>query len=389
MVMDTYALRVSDAGESIAIRREEFEGARDERLQVRRLLHEETLFDQLATNVTDWLESMVRAAAKFGASYLNWSRTGDRDLTLRVANVLSAAMSFVENVEKDDMHMHHKCGMPMCTIARELRNRLQHGMVNVQPVAGLTNLHIVAPQKLTMPVNFTQHSVELRVPWRDVRDDIIDRNPRRERKRRDRFQQACRLAFPNLDTIDVVVVVHGHLRCLSDLMNRERKNAGDPDKFVEIHRLLVEKAQPLNSSMVRAVSSGGMDFYVSEATRIVTDMGELRRRNERLPVLELIQFGSGSPTQGDLRALFRHVEHLLEEAGAEGMSLAEARDRLDLADDKLLGEERLGEAVRRLYNTAQDASGRLLESTIQLRRIESALTNGLAAANSTQENATE
>ena len=289
--MDTYALRVSDAGEFVRISREDFEAAREERRRVRRLLHEEILFDQLATNTTDWLEAMVRTAARYDASYLNWRETAPEDrVTLRIANVLSAAMSLTENVEKDKRHARHKCGTLMCTIARELRNRLQHGMVNDQPVAGFTNLHVAAPQKPAMPVNSKQHGVELRAPWRDVRDDIAAIN----KKRSEQFQRACEQEFPDRDDLDVVVVVNGHLRCLSGLMNEERKNTGRLDRLVETHKLLIERAKPLNSFLVRAVSSGGIGFYLSETTGMVKEVEKLRHRNERLPVLELIQFGRGS-----------------------------------------------------------------------------------------------
>ena len=43
---------------------------------------------------------------------------------LRVANVLSACVSFTANSEKDE------CAKPMCTIAKELRNQLQHSVVD-------------------------------------------------------------------------------------------------------------------------------------------------------------------------------------------------------------------------------------------------------------------
>lgn len=57
--MSGYALRTLANGKLIPISEEDFEKAREERRRVRRLLHEETLFDQLATNAMDWLATMV------------------------------------------------------------------------------------------------------------------------------------------------------------------------------------------------------------------------------------------------------------------------------------------------------------------------------------------
>ena len=158
-------------------------------------------------------------------------------------------MAFTENVEKDDRHKHHKCAKPICTIARELRNRLQHGIVKVQPWAGWTNLRVAAPQKSRM---------------------------------------------------------------------------------------------------------------------------------------ELVQFGRGSPTSGDLGALFQHVEHLLEATDARKISLAEAHDRFGL-DIGRQQDERLGTKVRHLYDRAQEGSRHLLESTLQLRWIEHALAKSQKTLGSQEE----
>lgn len=291
-------------------------------------------------------------------------------------------MAFTENVEKNDRHKQHKCGRPICTVARELRNRLQHGIVKAQHWAGWTDLHVAAPQKSRMPVNFTQHDVELRVPWRDVRDDI--EREAKSKKRAARFQEACEKEFPNLDYIDVVVAVNGHLRCLSDVMNKARQSAGHLDGLVEIHNLLLDKAKALSSSVVRAVSSEGKELYLTEAVGMVKDVEKLRHRNEQLPVLELVQFGRGSPTSGNLGALFQRVEHLLEATDTRKISLAEAHDRfgIDIGEQQ---DERLGARVRHLCDRAQKGSRHLLESTLQLRWIEHALAKSQKAQRSQKE----
>ena len=378
--MKGYALRASARGKQTPISRNEFEAAREERRHVRRLLHEETLFDQLATNVTDWLAAMVRAAARFDGSVSNWAETGDQnEMILRIANVLTAAMAFTENVEKDSRHKRHKCGTPMCTIARELRNRLQHGMVEGQPVAGGTNVRIDSPQMSDMPVNRNRHMVTLTTRWRDIQDAISDRNPKRERDRSEKFRLACEREFPNLDRIDVVVAVFGHLRCLSSVMNGERKNAANLDGFVKNHSLLLQRAKPLRSAGLMAVSPEGVEIYLRGTTRMLERIKELRHYNDRLPATELVQFGGGSPTQGSLSALLKHIEHMLEATGAKDITLAAARGLFHLEIGKPGTEqERLIKETRRLYETAQDASARLRESSVQLRQIESALAKGLA-----------
>ena len=348
--MNGYVLRASARGKQIPISREEFEAARQERRHVRTLLHEETLFDQLATNVTDWLEAMVRAAARFDGSISNWTETGDQNgMIFRVANVLSAAMSFTENVERDGRHKRHKCGTPMCRIARELRNRLQHGMVEGQTVAGGTNVRIDSPQMSDMPVNRNRHMVTLTTRWRDIQDAISDRNPKRERDRREKFRLACEREFPNRDRIDVVVAVFGHLRCLSSAMNGERKNAANLDGFVKTHSLLLQKAKPLHSSKLTAVSPEGVEIYLRGTTRMLERIQELRHYNERLPDTELVQFGGGSPTQGNLRTLLKHIEHLLEATGATDITLAAARSRFHLeVGQQGKEQERLIRETRRL-----------------------------------------
>ena len=85
---------------------------------------------------------------------------------LRVANVLSACVSFTANSEKDE------CAKPMCTIAKELRNQLQHSVVDELPLLKWTAVWIDTPQMTAMPSNFNKTSVGLKVRWRGIRDDI-------------------------------------------------------------------------------------------------------------------------------------------------------------------------------------------------------------------------
>ena len=168
-----------------------------------------------ATNVIDWHQAVVRFASRLSAAsriaFLDratWAKTeSECSLMLRVANVLSAAFSFTEAVEPDDRHRQHRCGNPICTIARELRNRLQHDV--------LSSRHRYGPIPTSRDTPGVPTVVGLRVRWEDVRDSI-----ERSSKRRKQFEDACKSAFPTLEEIDVFTVVREHLRCLSAVMNR-------------------------------------------------------------------------------------------------------------------------------------------------------------------------
>ena len=139
-----YSLRIPGVKERIPISQEDYERARDTLALMEERLQEETLFDQLATNVIEWQQAMVRLAGRANGSTLDaWERTvRECDPVRRVANVLSAALSFLENVDKEEKHKKHQCGNAMCTIARELRNRLQHGRVqDTSPFKVLIDTH--------------------------------------------------------------------------------------------------------------------------------------------------------------------------------------------------------------------------------------------------------
>ena len=368
-------LRIPGVKERVPISQDDYERARDTFALMEERLQEETLFDQLATNVIEWQQAMVRLAGRANGSTLDsWERiVRECDPVRRVANVLSAALSFLENVDKDETHKKHLCGNAMCTIARELRNRLQHGRVQDAYSFPETAVWIDAPQMKMMPANFRKTGVELKVRWRPVRDQIKNGNKKREEQRKERFERACAQEFPGLETVDVAVVVNSHMRCLSDVMNGERPDTKDLAKLAEIHHLLLMKA-PRNTVPVHAVSFDSEAIYVQGAIRMLREIMDLRERNRRRPDLELVQFGAGSPTQGDLRMLPERIEHMLEKMGHRDLTVAEARSRfeLDLASQETTTEP-LAKLVRRLHGRAQSASRNLLESSLQLRRIEAAL----------------
>ena len=80
---------------------------------------------------------------------------------LRIANVLSMALSFTENVEDDHRHKEHECGQRNCTIAIELRNRIQHDWLIPQQLGRWTNMRLATPQMDKMPANFTRNSGDI------------------------------------------------------------------------------------------------------------------------------------------------------------------------------------------------------------------------------------
>ena len=121
--------------DALLIGADHYARVREERQAITRRLREEVLFDQLATNVIEWHEAMVIFAARLSSGVAfstseTWARAErECSLMLRVANVLSAAFSFTEAIERDGRHRKHGCGNSLCTIARSLRNRLQHDVL--------------------------------------------------------------------------------------------------------------------------------------------------------------------------------------------------------------------------------------------------------------------
>ena len=266
-----------------------------ERDRVWRRLREEVLFEQLATNVVEWHQAVVRFASRLSAAsrfaFLDratWAKTeSECSLMLRVANVLSASFSFTEAVEQDGRHRKHDCGNPICTIARELRNQLQHDAL------GSRHRHGSIPTSRDTPGVPTV--VRVGVRWEDVRDSI-----ERSSKRKKPFENACNSAFPELDEIDVFTVVREHLRCVSTVMTDVRRQA-PPDELVTIHKRLSRQGEssrqgePWNRYVV---SPKGMTVHLKVAEDNVVLIRDMMSVADRLPDLDLVRFGEGRPAPG-------------------------------------------------------------------------------------------
>ena len=277
------------------ISREDYDKVCEEKKQIDKRFQEEMLFDQLATTVIEWHEAMVKFAARSDAARISSYHTTLKNIRecnvmLRIANVLSTAWSFTEDVEDDNRHNKHECGNPICTIARELRNGIQHSWIQSQPGGRWTNMRLATPQMDEMPANFTKDSVTLSIPWQEIRDDLAQKN----QKRAERFERACKQEFPNRGSLDVVIVINGYLKCLLDVMNKRRK-AQPLDEFLRTHTELLEKARALNDK--DTVSPDGKRISLGISPIKLAEIKELLDRNCRLPDLELIQFGGGSPTE--------------------------------------------------------------------------------------------
>ena len=278
------------------ISREDCDKVREEKKQINKRFQEEILFDQLATTVIEWHEAMVKYAARSDAASFSSYPTilkniRECNVMLRIANILSAALSFTEDVEDD--HRQHECGNLICTIARELRNGIQHSWIQSQPRGHWTNMLITTPKMNEMPANSTKNSVTLSIPWQKVREDLARKNQKGQ-ERAERFERACKQEFPNRDSFDVVIVINGYLKCLSDVINKQRM-AQPLDELLRTHTELLEKATAPNDR--DAVSPDGEKIHLEGISQMkLAEIKELSDRNWRLPDLELIQFGGGSPT---------------------------------------------------------------------------------------------
>ena len=92
----------------------------------------------------------------------------------------------------------------------------------------------------------------------------------------------------------MVIVINGYLKCLSDVINKQRM-AQPLDELLRTHTELLEKATVPNDR--DAVSPDGEKIHLEGISQMkLAEIKELLDRNWRLPDLELIQFGGGSPT---------------------------------------------------------------------------------------------
>ena len=160
-------------------------------------------------------------------------------------------------------------------------------------------MRITTPQMNEMPANSTKNSVTLSIPWQEVRDDLAQKN----QKRAERFERACEQEFPNRDSLDVVIVINGYLKCLLDVINKQRM-AQPLDELLRTHTELLEKATaPIDRD---AVSPDGERIHLEGISQMkLAEIKELLDRNDRLPNLELIQFGRGKPDLGPPHPLHR------------------------------------------------------------------------------------
>ena len=107
---------------------------------------------------------------------------------------------------------------------------------------------------------------------------------------------------------------------------------------------------------------------------MVTEIKELMDRNQKLPELELVQFGEGSPTQGNLRMLYQRIEHLLKVTRRTGLSLSEACAQLNIdRPEQEKADESFAKVIRRVSDRSLDEEHELWRSSLWLRQVESKL----------------
>ena len=381
--MEAFTLRVVGGEDSIPIARVDFERLRGDLTRLKRRLDAEFLFDHLAENVVEWREAMTRFVVRSqSAGPQHWLKDmTECRLLLRIANVLSAAFSFTENVDHDDAHKKYRCGTPMCTIARGLRNRIQHGIVESRHVTAGHAVWISAPQMKSMPSNGIKDGVHVMIRWRDLLDDMRRYGRGRFENACRRFEDACRREFPNSDTVDAVIVINSHLNCLSDVMKEHRQRWPVEGTLDKAHELL-QKASSLESSLVHAEAPDGESIWIKDPGQLCSSIEDLTDRNERIADVELVQFGAGSPTHGDLGLLKQRIHSLLDEPRLAGIAMAEVAETAETDLPALAtsnaDSEKVVETVDRLYDSTKRAAGSLWEAALALRRIESGLTDVLS-----------
>ena len=159
-------------------------------------------------------------------------------------------------------------------------------------------------------------------------------------------------------------------------MSKERQEMGPPDALLVTHAMLQEKAAPLThgSGVICAVSPEDEEIYLEGTRHMVTEINELMDRNQKLPDLELVQFGEGSPTHGNLSRLYQRIDRLLKATGRTDLSLGEACAQLkvDLPEQER-ADEPFAKVVRWFSDRCLDESRELWKSSLWLRQVESKL----------------
>ena len=141
--------------------------------------------------------------------------------------------------------------------------------------------------------------VVLRVRWRDVRDGIEGGG---SKQRRAQFEKACGAEFPELDEIDLFTVINEHLRCLSTVMKDVRRQ-WPPDDLIAVHKRVAEQRESLRQGdpwSRYVVSPKGKMVHLKLAEDNVDQIKGMMSCTDRLPDLQLVQFGEGRPASEPL-----------------------------------------------------------------------------------------
>ena len=372
--MGKFVLRVPGGQGSVPIDRADYERLHQDWQRLQRRMDAEVLFDHLAENVVEWRQAMTRFVVRSSSSGArNWFKDMmECRLLLRAANVLSAAFSFTESTDQNEEHRTQQCGNPMCTIARGLRNQIQHGIVKGRYEVMGDAVWISAPQMKRMPSSGKKEGMRLTIRWPDVAASM-----KHDRKRQ--FKDACRTEFPDGDRVDAVLVINSHVNCLSNGMQAHRRRLSI-EKTLDKAQELLRKAEPLKSRRVEAAAQAGEPIWLKGPKQVHSLIEDLMDRNEKIADVELVQFSGGSPTRGDLDLLKQSIDSFLKGHQLADVSTAEMLQRFSRMEIDLPAglsssteSEKLVETVDRLYASTQQASGSLWTSSLALRRIEAGL----------------
>ena len=352
---DTKQIRCSlvDGEKKIEIRPQEFEKARKDRDELSRQLEIECWFAELRTAVLAWQEKMLRFAARMQSEEARQfvPIQVECELTSRIATVLVATHGLRPHIDRP----HQNCPRESaCVIAHAMRNCWTHVSVRLLGVTTASDdLYLTGPQIKHMPTNGHRHRVELRVPASQLLES--DRTLRRTT-----LERAISDLFPDGD-IDAVTVLNSHLTCMNRSMTAYRAQLQLPGANRD--ELLADYGF-VKSHSVR-ISRGTEEIPLGEPFgRMLDDRAQMRERNAKVPVLELVQFGCGEFRISSLADARDYLLELLEAGDFYSWDTETAVDMLGL--DGYPREELCNgapplfrDAVVRLYERAIESANAL------------------------------
>ena len=283
-------------------------------------LEMECWFAEFRSAVLAWQEKMLRFAARMHSEEARRfvPIQVECELTSRMAAVLVASHGLRPYI--DDRH--EDCPRESaCVIATAMRNSWIHASVRLlsATMAG-DDLYLLGPQIEHMPTNGHRHRIELRVPAKQ----LLERARRSSRKT---LSRAIAELFPNED-IDAVTVLNSHIECINRSMVTYRTQLEEPGTS---RSALLARHGLMDSPLV-GISCRTQEIPLGEPfDRMLDDCVQMRKRNAKVPILELVQFGRGEFRTGSLKDARDYVLELLDAGGLDEWDTETAADTLGLS----------------------------------------------------------